>query len=67
MQKIIPNRRTNMIAEDMFAEDMLQIFDKKTGAYIGLIKRGEPIPEIYTLDKTEQKLEVIDVNQLSLF
>ncbi|HOZ91464.1 MAG TPA: hypothetical protein PKX59_11195 [Bacteroidia bacterium] len=56
-----------MIAEDMFAEDMLQIFDKKTGAYIGLIKRGEPIPEIYTLDKTEQKIEVIDVNQLSLF
>jgi len=35
------NDRKNMTAEDLFEADITQVFDKKTGNYLGFIRNGQ--------------------------
>jgi hypothetical protein len=57
--------RKNMIAEDLFSKDLIQVFNKKSGDWIATVKVGQDTnieePEEITEQKTENK------NQLKLF
>lgn len=55
-----------MFAEDMFEDKTVQVFSKKTGEYLGTIKRGEQILEFQS-EEIEIKEIPISKNQLSLF
>lgn len=60
--------RKHSIATDMFAPDIVQVFARKTGKYLGYIKQGEENtlqdPEE---EKQEEIKETINPNQLNLF
>jgi hypothetical protein len=58
---------TPMLAEDMFRKDIIQVFSKKTGEYLGYIRQGQQLPED-TVDH-EPEPDVININpaQLKMF
>ncbi len=68
MQLSTVNNSKNMKAEDMFNENMVQVFSKKTGIYLGWIGKGMEIDfeeqEEQLQEQQEQKKES---PQLQLF
>lgn len=61
------NRLQHMIAEDLFADDLTQVFSAKTGKYLGVIKQGQEIDFQEQVEALEQQRETKNPNQLNLF
>jgi len=59
------NSSKNMMAEDLFSKELIQVFDKKTGEWIATIKAGEGF-NFKELEKTTE-LKKENKNQLKLF
>ncbi len=60
-----PGRYGTMNAADLFAENMRQVFDRKTGAWVATIRVGEQEPD--QAEVIEVILPQEDKNQLTLF
>ena len=56
-----------MKAQDMFIENAKQIFCRKTGEFICLIKEGQKIPELFDKIQEEEEKPKTDPNQIKLF
>lgn len=56
----------NMTAKDMFKEEFIQVFSKKTGNYLGIVKEGAEI-NFEELEAPEKIKEKENENQLKLF
>lgn len=57
----------HMIAEDLFADDLKQVFSAKTGKYLGVIATGQEINFEEQVEALEQPKEHTNPNQLNLF
>ena len=55
-----------MTAKDLFEEDFLQVFCKKTGNYLGIIDKGKMLFSNNEVEEIVPEAEV-DKNQLSMF
>ncbi len=66
MQDLSLTNRAQMFAKDMFLDKTLQVFSKKTGEYLGLIRQGEQLMFSEEVETREVPV-TIDKKQLSLF
>jgi hypothetical protein len=55
-----------MKSQDLFSEELIQVFSATTGKYIATIKVGDEMPEDNTEDQ-QLNIPFEDKNQLKLF
>ena len=62
--------KTAVLSQDLFADDTLQVFDKVTGNYIGLIAIGGNVEELIN-NQPQEFVKIVEAaqnkNQFSLF
>jgi len=56
----------NMIAQDLFSKDLIQVFDTKSGEWIATVKAGQEI-NIKAPEDEAQEQAPQNKNQLKLF
>ena len=57
----------HMIADDLFSDDLAQVFSAKTGKYLGVVKQGQEIDFQEQIEALENHREPENKQQLSLF